>query len=656
MKRHLPILLSVSLLVAGCLGGKSSSGSGGAKGVSGGTSLGGIAATGAPIVNGEVDVKGQNGVVVRTSTDSTGAYSVNVETLVQPYLIMVTAISGEKLISVASQRDIEARRPVNVTPISHAIVAKVFENKNPDTLFSGFQSAATVHYSDTALDAKKAEFKQSLIDAGVLGNSGIIGSAGLDLMNGTFVAGSGAGMDKLLDALDVNVSTAANVEIKFKGSATILLSAPMDSTPVVVANVASPSDVSAIGTQLSALESIKAFYTSTGAKFAAMIPCNGEAVDDGSSCDKDTLNAVVQSVMDADYKWGGLTKAQDSWDFFCKQEEDGEGASSKAECHWVEAFKVSFKDITILSYDSQNDIAYVSYNVYNDGEFEGSETEYLKKTAGSWGFYGNQHNYDLELQAQSVHTSRYVANVLVTDEEKFSAELRFWSESRFQEVSSISILPVHDDGTEDTAFNALLGGSSSTGLALTFSSSGEIIVASRRYVDYTTNIESATCDQVNDPCGENWRASSIDLTPTILASMKQKQKFALKYTLNNQPITEFFYVNKPLGISAANSAQFMPKIAGSDFCSTPTQDYTFTAAPGTSLDHASASLYFFDQDTMAMAQPQGNASLNGASDTVTLFQSPLPTAPLVLQAAFFYIKSRDQHDRDFVRMIDCQSH
>lgn len=371
MKYHLPVLLSLTVLITGCFGGNS-----GGSGVSGGSSLGGIAATGAPIPNGAVAVKGGNGNVAETTTDSTGAYSVDVSDLIEPYLIVVTAISGEKLISVASQRDIEAERPVNVTPLSHAIVAKVFLNKNADDLFNNFVAESS-DYSDTVLDSKKNEFKQSLIDAGVLGGSGVISDSGLDLMNGVFVAGSGNGMDRLLDALDVNLSAGNNVEIKFKGGTTLLVSAST-TTNAIPTTLDGSTELGDIGDQLDALAQIKAFLVSAGAQYAAMIPCNGPAVTDGSSCDKGTLHTTFVNMMDAGYSWNGTGRAADAWDFFCKQSDGGNGATSAGTCNWIEAGNITFKDVTIQSYDSGTGIASISYNAYMDGVYEGGDEEFLK--------------------------------------------------------------------------------------------------------------------------------------------------------------------------------------------------------------------------------------------------------------------------------------
>lgn len=189
---------------------------------------------------------------------------------------------------------------------------------------------------------------------------------------------------------------------------------------------------------------------------------------------------------------------------------------------------------------------------------------------------------------------------------------------------------------------------SSTGIPLTIGANGLAITA-KQYIVYSTGAETHICS--DSTCGANWAANTIDLDSTILNSMRQKQKFKLTYTDVDGPQTEYFWVNKPLSINAANAASLMPRFTTSNICSTPAVTYSVSAASGTTLNHASVFLSFFD-GTSTYSAMNGDSGIDGASDTFQPFGGS-PTFSGTLTNAFFYLKSEDEHDRRFVRLIDC---
>lgn len=650
MKTKLPVLLSFTVLLAGCFGG-----SGGSSSSGGGSTLSGLAATGAPVSNGTVEVKGKNGTIVSTTTDSTGAYGVDVASLNPPFLILVTTPTGEKLISIASERDLEEGNKVNVTPLSHAIVANVFELKDADSLFEDFETESA-EYTDTKLDDKKQALKDSLVAAGVLGASGVLNDTSLDLMNGTFVAGSGAGLDKLLDALDVDITTSANIEIKLKGNSQVLIDDDVTSSTDVIDDV-DAADITAIATQLTNLEEIKAFYVSAGNVYSGMVPCNGLAVDDGSACDKDTLQSSMVAFLHANYKWNGLGRTEDVWSWMCRIDAEGNDESdSRANCNYIKTGNITFKDVTIIEFkelagtDSE---AIVSMNSYMDGEYMGNDNEYLKKEAGVWKFNGNQRKYEVGINAQSIHKSVYnLSNVLQTSQEKFGAEINLWVDSSqvaFLAATDIVLEAVNEDNSSNVTLNTALG--NAAGVSLSFNDNNNIIVTSRKFINYETGEESAACNSMVDPCGPNHNAQNINLSTAALAAMESKQKF--KFSYNDGSVqTDYFYVNKPMSLTASNAANVTPSFDSNTLCTVPASSYLVSAPTGISLDYGSVYLGLQEND-MSFTGVNDHGSVSGQDDTLSL--PGLTPLTGTIQHGHFWLKGRDEFDRSIVRIIECRN-
>lgn len=166
-KKYVSSILTLSTLavLTGCLGGKG----GLTSSSSSGSIMSGVAATGAPISGGQVQIKGSNGATVEDTTESDGSYSADVSSLREPYLVRVIAPSGEKYISVASQSALAQGKKINVTPLTHTIVANVFATANADEIFSNFETKAQ-DFSEAKLEDEKHELLQKFVDAGLLGD------------------------------------------------------------------------------------------------------------------------------------------------------------------------------------------------------------------------------------------------------------------------------------------------------------------------------------------------------------------------------------------------------------------------------------------------------------------------------------------------------
>ena len=330
-KKFLATIVATGAILSGCSGDKAANNSNGG----GESTMTGVAAVGAPIANGFVEVKGANGTIVSATTSASGVYNVGLKALTSPYLVRVTSPTGQRYFTVASKEDVSASKKINITPITHTIIANVFKDKSPDTLFENFTTKSN-EYSQSAVNLAKNDFKQKMIDAGVLGSAGILTDTEIDLMNGSFVAGSGAGVDKLLDALDIDVEKgASNIEVNLKSGQKIYSNDVSDPTkPVTILDLSAA--ITATNSQLVLLGKIKESLNNINKIFKTVALCSGPAVV-GGSCDKDTLNTRVEGILHADYKYSGLNRTVDSWSYFCSEEEvDGDKEATNSEsCNFI---------------------------------------------------------------------------------------------------------------------------------------------------------------------------------------------------------------------------------------------------------------------------------------------------------------------------------
>ncbi len=611
------------------------------------SALTGVAATGAPISNGQVEIKGKNGLIVETTTSSSGVYQAAVSNLTSPFLIRVTAPTGERFISVASEEDLANNKKVNITPLTHTIVANVFENKDPGSLFDNFMAEAS-EFTNAKLESQKDELLDSLINSGVIGGSGILNDTSLDLMNGDFVAGSGQGMDKVLDALDVDVESSTKIEIKIKGAGTTIISddpTVLDETPVDVSG-----DIAAASAQLTVLDEIKGALLNMTQSFSAIESCNGAAVTSGA-CDKNSLHATIAGFFHTDYKWNGRNGSTDAWGFFC-QDTQGEEATDATSCTQVDAAGVSMTDVTVLSYDAGNSLATVSFNFYYNGEFDGQEVEIMKKDGADWKFYGNQHLYRVWINAQSMHeTENNLTNN--TTQEKYRSELDLYLDSSDYAAASTNITNITLKAVDNNDLYTAMGGAP---IALELFNNN-LIVSSRKYRDFSTNVEQATtCAN----CDVNWDANRIALTDAIMAKMKSKQKFELSFQENgvdlngnavtNDIIVETFYVNKPLPVSSANAASVMPILGDSNLCSIARTSFSVSAPAGMELDWLS--VYYSEDSTWTSHNGGSNISSNANSVDLSASLSSI-TGSEVLGNANYWLSAQDSYGRRFVRIINC---
>jgi hypothetical protein len=208
LKRALLPAVAAVLMACGGGGGGVDTGSAGDKDGPASFVLNGVGATGLAIANGALSVLDSKGAVVATTTtDENGAFSVSVLSSAEGPFFLRLIKDDIDLSSIYTGKETGS---VNVNPLTDAVVAMVNPSGDNSRLAEELQAGKVI----TAVEVQaKVELLlaalKPMIDAINAQNAGTpIGS----FMNGAITAGSGLGLDKLLDSVGVNKSvvSAAN--------------------------------------------------------------------------------------------------------------------------------------------------------------------------------------------------------------------------------------------------------------------------------------------------------------------------------------------------------------------------------------------------------------------------------------------------------------
>ena len=201
-------VLSTSLLI-GCGGG-----GGGGSAETQPFVVSGIAATGAPMSGGTLQIYDKTGTAVLNSPvaiDNSGAYTATIPATAAGPFVFEVDNGSEKIYSILANKSGSAI--VNVTPISHLIAAKLSPTGNPFTLATEIASASAAVTSSTITTATGTIMSaiEPLATALNLNTS-------FNPLNSAFSA-NGSGFDRMLDSLDVKVEpsgTSSQIEITLK--------------------------------------------------------------------------------------------------------------------------------------------------------------------------------------------------------------------------------------------------------------------------------------------------------------------------------------------------------------------------------------------------------------------------------------------------------
>lgn len=200
--------------------------------------LSGTAATGAPMKGAKVQLIDATGVVIETVTaGDDGSYTFTAfksSKYKAPFAVAATGTVGDTTETLVGVTATAASAVVNVTPITHAVVATLTDG-NPFILVTDPKSL-TAAISKASLDASEKGFHDALAD-----NIAAAGMSG-NLLNTKF----DAAQDTLLDNVKVKVNTDGSVEIATLAGSMIddlaaSASKPADASSVVLAKGVVPS-------------------------------------------------------------------------------------------------------------------------------------------------------------------------------------------------------------------------------------------------------------------------------------------------------------------------------------------------------------------------------------------------------------------------------
>jgi hypothetical protein len=217
------IVISASLILAGCGGG------GGGSSTPAPSSLGGVAAVGYPIVGGAVQVKCAAGAALTTTTSSTGAWQVTLNGQTLPCAVEVSGGTKNNIANTTSYHSIAISAGiVNVTPFTDLMVANLTA-QNPSTWFTGLTPALLTALTQSNVNTALANLRTAL--------SGLTALATINPITTSFSAVPGNTMDDLLAALQLAMSNTSS------SYASLLSAASSNSFATVVAalNAALPA-------------------------------------------------------------------------------------------------------------------------------------------------------------------------------------------------------------------------------------------------------------------------------------------------------------------------------------------------------------------------------------------------------------------------------
>lgn len=197
MKLSHLIALSILCGLTACGGG-----GGGGSSITSGITISGVAATGAAISGGTVEIKCSSGIAMGT-TNADGSYSIMVNSGAQPCILRATdPVTKVQLHSIVENGSTTA----NITPVTDLVVANTLTD-NPANTFSNFSPTAQAKITSANIATSVTRIQAVTASLGTDADL-----SGVDVMKGAMVAasasGSGDATDKKIDALMAALSAA----------------------------------------------------------------------------------------------------------------------------------------------------------------------------------------------------------------------------------------------------------------------------------------------------------------------------------------------------------------------------------------------------------------------------------------------------------------
>ena len=198
MHRWLPSLLVTAVLAACGGGGSSAPATPATPATPASLTVSGTTAVGAALAGASVAIQCASGSTTVTS-NATGTYSATLSGGALPCVLTATSADGNTVLHSAVPGTGTATVTANITPLTELLVAALAQN-DPQAFVSSFTSGTTISASDLVA-------AQTTVLA-ALSAAGVDTSAVTDAIGGAITAGSGAGYDGVLDALQARLAGA----------------------------------------------------------------------------------------------------------------------------------------------------------------------------------------------------------------------------------------------------------------------------------------------------------------------------------------------------------------------------------------------------------------------------------------------------------------
>ena len=334
--------------------------------------LTGTAAVGAPVPNGIVKIKCSDQTLPDAATDAFGKWSVNVESCTAPYLIRVQGSVGGKeidLLSAADSEDVGAI--VNVTPITHMVVANMIGDADP-AAFDSLDVAANV--SKANIEAQEAKIK-TILENVIKAATGEDDISDFDLLNTPF-ATDHSGLDAVLDVIKIEVDGSADtIEVKLADGSTLFTDDATDD-----------NDISApVAVDATKVAAIVETYTSVDAILRALITyvqANASAINSAQSVAQ--LPEGFEDIYHADFLDRGHDAHGALHEWF--------GLSNMDEYRqFLEGKQADFANVNIILNENDSSRGIMFFDFILDGEMldKGISLQVAKED-GIWQLLGDQ--------------------------------------------------------------------------------------------------------------------------------------------------------------------------------------------------------------------------------------------------------------------------